>query len=130
VKPRFLSALGAIYLAALAGSVLGAADGPPAIIFYAQPSRVFLQGQVREGGFVIPPGPLFTAGQVIQSVGGLKDSADARDIEIRRRFTDGGMVCLRVDLVDAGPRWHDPLLVDGDIIFVPNKTKAIASPSR
>ncbi len=68
---------------------------------------------------------MYTAGQVIQSAGGLKDSSDARNIEIRRRFTDGGMVCLRVDLADTGDLRHDPLLEDGDIIFVPMKTKDI-----
>jgi protein involved in polysaccharide export with SLBB domain len=72
---------------------------------------------------------MYTAGQVIQSAGGLKDSADAGNIEIRRRFTDGSVVCLRVDLADTDALRHDPLLQNGDVIFVPAKTKTTPASS-
>jgi protein involved in polysaccharide export with SLBB domain len=129
VKLRFLPGLGAILLTTFSVVVDCMADNPPTIIFYAQPSYVFLQGQVREGKVRIPPGPMLTAGQAIQSDGGLKDSADAGNIEIRRRFADGGMVCLRVDLADIGSLRRDPLLQNGDIIFVPTNTKNTPAPS-
>lgn len=74
-----------------------------------------------DGGGSVPP----TVTRAIQIAGGIKPLANVRQIEIRRRTSDGLERTLGIDLwklLREGDSSQDTILQDGDTIFVPIAT--------
>jgi hypothetical protein len=132
VKPRLLPTLGAVYLAAsFAGAIKCLAYPPIQRTYLASAYHVFFQGQIKEGALTIPSGPMLTASQAIISDGGLLPLADWKNVCIRRKYPDGSIVTIPVnmdDIINHGHLEHDPIVEAGDIIVVPTKTTDSNSP--
>jgi protein involved in polysaccharide export with SLBB domain len=132
VKTRFLPALGTIYLAAsFAGAMKCMADPPIQRIYMASAYHIFFQSQIKEGALTIPPGEMVTASQAIITDGGLLPLSDWKNIRIHRKYPDGSIVSIPVnmdDIINQGHLEHDPVVEAGDIIIVPTKTTDSNSP--
>jgi polysaccharide biosynthesis/export protein len=96
-----------------------------------RPLQVAISGEViRPGSYSVAqePGAQYpTLTQLLQTAGGITQSADVRQIQVRRSPTSGGGV-VNVDLwefLQTGDLRYDVTLRDGDTIVIPTTTIAL-----
>jgi protein involved in polysaccharide export with SLBB domain len=127
VKLRFLPGLGAMFLVtAFTGMARSYGDAVE-----ATPGHVYLEGQIREAAIALPVDHALTASQAIITDGRLSPLADWKNIRIRRKYPDGSIVSIPVDMddiINKGHLEHDPVVEEGDIIVVPMKPTNFNSP--
>ena len=91
------------------------------------PQQVFVGGEVGQPGTYTLPGPI-GAVETVFMAGGLRPSAQAKEIAVLRRAPDGGMmmrvVNLRGGLANIREYNDNIQLRRGDIVFVPRSTLA------
>ena len=95
--------------------------------------KVYLSGQVARSG-AVEVTPVMRASELVTRIG-LVEGASRRNIAVRRR--DGSVARLDLTLYErAGRTDQDPLLLDGDVLFVPASKEfievhgAVANPGR
>lgn len=87
--------------------------------------QIGIAGEVnRPGAYTISPNgsQLPTVTQLIESAGGIRMTADLRQVQIRRQTPSGAEQVNIVDLwqlLQTGSLSYDPVLRDGDTIFIP-----------
>ncbi|MBP0008850.1 MULTISPECIES: polysaccharide biosynthesis/export family protein [unclassified Roseofilum] len=88
-----------------------------------RPVEAIITGEVlRPGTYPLPSAPLPLVADALVAAGGSTQSADLRNIIIRRTLLDGSVLEASVDLLTPlkyGQRIQDLRLEDGDIIIVP-----------
>ncbi len=94
-----------------------------------RPIQVAMSGEVARPGTyttTLNDTGIPTLSRMVQMAGGLKQSADLKQVEIRRRMgAGGGMQTLRVDLaqlLSSGDLSQDIQLRDGDSVIIPAAT--------
>ena len=95
-----------------------------------RPGSHTVTGSVKTGEAGVPggtngAGSLPTVTRAIQVAGGIQPSADVRQIQIRRTTSSGTKRTIEVnlwELLQQGDSSQDPILQDGDTIFVPTAT--------
>lgn len=92
-----------------------------------RPVKVAIAGEVmRPGSYTVENAKVITVTGAIQLAEGLRQSADLSKIQVRRTATAGGQVQLLdinlLKLIDTGDTEQDPLLRDGDTVFIPATT--------
>jgi len=84
--------------------------------------RVYILGQVGRQGGVPLDEPDMTVTQVLALSGGLERIAAANSVRLIRRAPDGSKRVYRVpvaDIISSGDLERDPVLLPGDLIWVP-----------
>ncbi len=92
-----------------------------------RPVKVAVAGEVmRPGSYTVENAKVITVTGAIQLAEGLRQSADLSKIQVRRTSTAGGQVQLidinLLKLIDSGDTEQDPLLRDGDTVYIPATT--------
>lgn len=92
-----------------------------------RPVKVAIAGEViKAGSYTIDTAKVITVTGAIQLAEGVRQSADLTRVQIRRTATAGGqpqqMTVNLLALIDTGDTNQDPLLRDGDSIFIPPVT--------
>lgn len=94
-----------------------------------RPVQVGVAGEVEHPGFYtleLEEAEVPTLAQVLEAAGGIRQSADLRRVEIRRRGVSGTTEVLTVDLwqfLQTGDLAYNMTLRDGDSIFIPTATE-------
>jgi len=87
--------------------------------------EVYLSGEVRTGGpLEIISGDTLTLTNAILRAGGITDWGDQNNVQISRLKNDGNVEKRKVSykkIIKSGDARQDPVLQDGDRIFVPRK---------
>jgi polysaccharide export outer membrane protein len=90
-----------------------------------RPVQVGIAGEVEHPGFYtldLEESQVPTLAQVLEKAGGIRQSADLRQVEIRRRGASGMTEVITVDLwqfLQTGDLAYNITLRDGDSIFIP-----------
>lgn len=88
-----------------------------------QQGSVQLSGQIRMvGSQILVAGEALTVSSAILKAGGLTEWGNARKVKVTRQKKDGGSESFEVDfkkITETGDVRADPVLQDGDRIFVP-----------
>lgn len=98
-----------------------------------RPLQIGVAGEVQSpGSYAIPPdGAQFpTLTEVLQLAGGVTQSADIRQVQVRRPRSSGGEEVINVDLwelIQTGDLGYDVTLRDGDSVFIPTTTTVALS---
>lgn len=93
-----------------------------------RPLQIGVAGEVqRPGSYAVPQegGDFPTLTQLIQAAGGITQSADIRQVQVRRPQSSGGEEIINVDLwqlLQTGNLGYDVALRDGDTIYIPTGT--------
>jgi polysaccharide biosynthesis/export protein len=89
----------------------------------ARPITIAIAGEInRPGGYTIPSNSLPTLSQTIQLAQGYAQTADLRNIEIRRRQANGMDGIYRLNLLallNQADSRQDVMLRDGDQVYIP-----------
>lgn len=95
------------------------------LILEYSPRRVQVLGQVNRPGFVIiPPEEQLTLTQAISGANGFHLRANDKSVQIRRQNADGRTEVIEINVKEIlrNPKATDPIVRDGDTIFVPEST--------
>ncbi|MCP2729657.1 SLBB domain-containing protein [Limnofasciculus baicalensis] len=105
------------------------------ILINPRPVNILVSGEVNRPGYYALPLTTVSGNQTavesatltvaLQQAGGITLSADIRQVQIRRRQTNGVEKVSQIDLwnlVQTGNQRQNLLLRDGDVIFVPTAT--------
>lgn len=96
------------------------------ILVEPRPFQVGVAGEVsRPGAYILPrEGTQFpTLSQALQVAGGITQSANLQEVEIRRPTTNETLIVNLWDLLQTGDLRDDPTLRDGDTIVIPTATE-------
>jgi polysaccharide biosynthesis/export protein len=94
----------------------------------ARPVKVGVAGEVNRPGFYTlerTEGQVPTLTQILEEAGGIRQSADLRQVELRRMQPSGAEEVIKVDLwqfLQTGDRRYNLTLRDGDAVVIPTAT--------
>lgn len=104
-------------------------------VLQRRPLDVGIAGEVeRPGSYTLTPNNTIfpTITQLLETAGGITQSADLRRVEVRRQRPDGGQQVIPVDLwqlLENGDARYNISLRDGDSIVIPSTINSLAQSS-